>query len=428
MLDYCRKIIELVQIEKKSDKFYLLINLSFEQEVKLYWEIDSYTAQQINDVIESEGKVKHRLSLYCDWDETSNHYQGFITKTYRTESNRLTFHCSVNFHNQLKEIGQINTISDLKKLAFLSERLDLEDNTIQEKQVVKQSPKLVGIVSRSLKPLKLILVSMFIILLTSFSLHGYYDKINKIPLKSISNLNARAEVGEGDLIYRKVELIPKISPSIKKEQIDTELEDSDSYLKNKEHYFELNDLITYHIPEGHVALTFDDGPSIYSKEIVNILNSYNVGATFFFIGLNIQKYPEMVDYVHSNGYSIGAHTMNHFDLKTLSYERQEGEILQSMNMIEEITNEETTLFRPPYGEMNEKTKDIIQKNGKKLILWNNDPRDWSTKDKNIIFHRIHETETSGSIILLHESQAMIDALPKIIEHLQEQDLKIVSLH
>lgn len=77
--------------------------------------------------------------------------------------------------------------------------------------------------------------------------------------------------------------------------------------------------------------------------------------------------------------------------------------------------------------MNQNVKDLANQYGYKIILWNNDPEDWRNKDADAIVNHIKNTDISGSIILLHESQAVIDALPRIINYLKEQNLEIVSL-
>ncbi len=119
--------------------------------------------------------------------------------------------------------------------------------------------------------------------------------------------------------------------------------------------------------------------------------------------------------------------MTHPNLASLTYNDQIAEIQQSTKVIEEIINDEVILFRPPYEAFNEETEKIIQENNYKMILWNQDPEDWKTRDADKIYHYIQNIDASGSIILLHESQAVIDALPRILEHLNKQGLKIVNL-
>ena len=190
---------------------------------------------------------------------------------------------------------------------------------------------------------------------------------------------------------------------------------------------ELHEIISYSIPEGTVALTFDDGPSAYTQKIADILKSYQVGGTFFFVGENVLKYPEHVQYVHSNGYSIGSHSMNHLNLIKLPYEKQEFELLHTNQIIEEVIQEKIVLFRPPYGSNNEDTLAIVSNNEAKMVLWNTDTEDWKSRNADKIANSVRASKASGSIILLHESQAVIDALPQIIDYLQGQDLQIVNL-
>ncbi|HIW35345.1 MAG TPA: polysaccharide deacetylase family protein, partial [Candidatus Paenibacillus intestinavium] len=193
-------------------------------------------------------------------------------------------------------------------------------------------------------------------------------------------------------------------------------------------YIEIDDSLTYSIPEGYVALTFDDGPSKHTMEITDILKNYEVGGTFFFLGINAKKYPDHVQYVQSNGYSIGSHSMTHSIMTKLSIDEQEDELLQSAKIIEDITKEKVVLFRPPYGDVNEQVKSVVYNNEFKIVLWNRDSEDWKTNDPDKIFNYVRDTDVSGSVIIFHESQSLIDALPRIIENLQERNLQIVNLH
>ena len=192
-------------------------------------------------------------------------------------------------------------------------------------------------------------------------------------------------------------------------------------------FIELDQSINHGIPKGYVALTFDDGPSKYSAEIMEVLKAYNAGGTFFFTGINAQKYPESIQYIQSNGYSIGSHSMSHPKLSAISLYAQKFEIMESIHILNEITGAEITLFRPPYGAVNKGTKNILEDNEFPMVLWSIDPRDWETRNSDKIFDYIRNSEVSGSIILLHDSQSVIDALPSIIEYVHELGLQIVRL-
>ncbi|MNJ42377.1 Peptidoglycan-N-acetylglucosamine deacetylase [compost metagenome] len=152
-----------------------------------------------------------------------------------------------------------------------------------------------------------------------------------------------------------------------------------------------------------------------------------MGGTFFFVGKNVKKYPESIQYVKSNGYAIGSHGMNHLELTKLSDDKQKYEITQPNELIEELIGEPVILFRPPYGAKDDSVVNIIRGLHHKMVLWDIDTKDWESRDAKKIYNSVAKAGVSGSIILLHESQATIDALPQIIQFLKEQNLEIVNL-
>ena len=119
--------------------------------------------------------------------------------------------------------------------------------------------------------------------------------------------------------------------------------------------------------------------------------------------------------------------MNHPKFTSLSYQKQEKELTQANTIIEKITKEPVTLFRPPYGAKNSNTSKLTKKYNQKMVIWSIDTRDWESRNAKKILTVVKSSKTSGSIILLHESAAVVEALPDIIKHLQKEDLKIVNL-
>lgn len=415
---YSGKVMELVSIENDNEKSYLLIKLSFEQEVELFWEIDNDTAENLMTISEFDENHKYRLSLHTTYDKIKNQYLSLITRTYRNKSERISFACSVDFKTNLESIKNTKSINDLKRLLFLSMTLPAVDGKKIEQKIEQNeviNPKRFKL---QFKWVSVAIISVIIFILFGNSNKSYSNNLslNKAQINKTTITTAKVENTEAHLKNKKNIDTPVTSKLAK----DTS---SDSSLP----YIELGDSIAFKVPEGYVSLTFDDGPSKYTERIVDILKKYNVGGTFFFIGNNVIKHPDYVRYVHSNGYSIGSHSMDHVEMSHLSYKKQEEELLQSTKAIEDITNEKVVLFRPPYEALNELTKEVIHDHHDKMILWNRDTEDWKTRDANKIFNYVRNTEASGSIILLHESLAVIDALPKIIEHLKEQKLTIVSL-
>jgi peptidoglycan-N-acetylglucosamine deacetylase len=404
---YHGKVLELLAIEKSNEKTYLRIKLELEIEIELFWEIDSDTAENLIAISEFDGNHKCRLSLHTTLDIVKKQYISLLTRTYRDKSARIYFTCSVDYKNDLDSIKNIQSINDINYLPFLSKNLSEIDKNKTE-QINEQNEV---VIPKGYKPpLKWVSVAMISVIF--IILFGYSTKIS---INDTTIAKAAGKTTEAHLEKRKTVVTP-VTKLVKDDSIQSRLP-----------YIELDDFITYSIPEGYVSLTFDDGPSKYTTKIVDILKKYKAGGTFFFIGMNVQKHPDYVRYAHSNGYTIGSHSMNHVKMSNLSYEKQKNEFIQSTKVIENITNEKVVLFRPPYEDLNEQTKDVIHDYHDKMILWNRDPLDWKTRDADKIFNYVRNTKSSGSIILLHESQAVIDALPRIIERLQEQNLKIVNL-
>jgi peptidoglycan-N-acetylglucosamine deacetylase len=406
---YHGKVLELIAIEKNNDILYLHIKFFFEQEVEFFWEIDSDTAENLMVITKFDENQKYRLSLHSTFDAIKKQYISILTKTYRDKSDRICFSCSEDYNYNLDSIKNTRSINDLNKLPFISINL----STIDEKLKKDQNDAVIPNGSKfPFKWVSVPLISLMLVMLFGYSNNSF---LNKAASNNTDISNTKVEASEVNLKNKKTFVAPGTKLVTKKS------------MQSSLPYIKLDDSLTYSLPEGYVSLTFDDGPSKYTMKIVDILKKYKVGSTFFFIGVNVKKHPDYVQYVQSNGYSIGSHSMDHVQMSTLSYEEQKDELLQSIKAIEDITNEKVVLFRPPYEAINNQTKDVIRDYHEKMILWNRDTEDWKTRNSSKIFNYVRNTNTSGSIILLHESQAVIDALPKIIERLQQQNLKIVSL-
>lgn len=410
---YHGKLLELEAIEKRSAKTYLRIKLLFEEEFDIYLEVDSFTAKNINSFIHLDEKYKYRLSFNNYFDVIKQQPVSTLTKTYRDHSEKMSFSCSKEYISMLKSIKDIQHVDDLDKLTFISKNLEMVYR--KEKEEILKPIQNMKTKNNIHKFVRLSFISLTAIFVIFF---GYLSTISLSETSINENVLAQSiqfdnEVSTGQNITLDLDsnlLVGSIS--------------SNKFIVP---FIELDEIITYSLPKGNVALTFDDGPSKYSMKIVDILKEYGIGGTFFFIGKNAESYPDRVRYVQSNGYSIGSHSTNHLNIPTLSYVNQESELIESIKLLEDITNTEINLFRPPYGSYTKYIKDLVHENNYKMVLWDNDPEDWKTRDSDKIFYDIRNSDISGSIIILHESQALIDALPMIIEYLQELNLEIVSL-
>ena len=159
-----------------------------------------------------------------------------------------------------------------------------------------------------------------------------------------------------------------------------------------------------HANEGaKIALTFDDGPHPhYTHEILGILAEYNVRATFFVVGENVEFYPNMLCEVQAAGHEIGNHTYDHSRLGRFSTARVSDEILRTEQAVFELCDCRTKLFRPPEGMMNDAVLDAARALDYRVILWNIDTRDWDHTPPEQIAENILTHVKSGDIILMHD--------------------------
>ena len=174
-----------------------------------------------------------------------------------------------------------------------------------------------------------------------------------------------------------------------------------------------------------VALTFDDGPSKYTKDILDILKKYDACGTFFLIGNKVSFYGEVLREMLSEGNEIGNHSYDHKYLTRLSEEEVKDEINKTQDEIKRVTGYTPTLFRPTYGGYNNTLKSYIDLT---FVLWDVDSRDWSVKSTEGIMYNVFKDVKSGSIILFHDNhEYSVNALPYVIKELKKQGYKFVTV-
>ncbi|MBE6613776.1 MAG: polysaccharide deacetylase family protein [Ruminococcaceae bacterium] len=155
--------------------------------------------------------------------------------------------------------------------------------------------------------------------------------------------------------------------------------------------------------EKKIALTFDDGPHpVYTREILEILDSYGIPATFFIIGVNAEQYPELVQAELAAGHEIGNHTYRHLNLQREAYETVRGEILETENLLGEMTEQRLHLFRPPGGLYCDAVCRAAAELEYTVILWSVDTRDWAHPSVEDIVENVMTNADSGDIILFHD--------------------------
>ena len=182
---------------------------------------------------------------------------------------------------------------------------------------------------------------------------------------------------------------------------------------------------TVDINKPVVALTFDDGPSKYTNEIVDILKENDACGTFFVLGNKVSYYQETLLKLIENGNEIGNHTYNHKLLSNLNELEIKSQIDKSQQIIKEYIAYTPTIFRRSYGDIPKNIKENIPL---EVILWNIDTLDWKLKNKNKIIKRATKNIKDGDIILMHDTyKRSKDSLPEIIKILKEKGFQFVTI-
>lgn len=208
--------------------------------------------------------------------------------------------------------------------------------------------------------------------------------------------------------------------------------DKDGYMSigwvdigDKSHFFRVDGSEDKEAHQKLVALTYDDGPSENTSRLLDILEQYDVPATFFVVGTQCQAYPETLKREAELGMEIGSHTYDHTYLHKVSAE----EIKRVMDKNEEVLNsiigKGSVHMRPTGGGMNDTVRETIQF---PMILWDVDTLDWKSKDADSVVEIALSEVKDGSVILMHDLyESTVDASERIIPELIKQGYRLVTV-
>jgi peptidoglycan/xylan/chitin deacetylase (PgdA/CDA1 family) len=178
-----------------------------------------------------------------------------------------------------------------------------------------------------------------------------------------------------------------------------------------------------------VALTFDDGPTEFTPKFLDLLKENQIKATFFCIGKQIEKYPDTFQRIISEGHSLGNHTYSHSNnTGFLSTSKMIEEIEKCDDVIFEIGNIKTNLYRPPFGVTNPNISKAIKKKHKVSIGWNVRSLDTVTTDEKKIYRNVTRNLKKGSIILLHDtSEKTYHVLENLLLFLKDKEYSVFTV-
>lgn len=184
-----------------------------------------------------------------------------------------------------------------------------------------------------------------------------------------------------------------------------------------------------------VALTFDDGPDPrYTPQILDILKQYNAKATFFLIGARAKAHKGIVERIVREGHVVGNHTYWHPNLVKGGAGNLDWEVKETENTINEIVGYKPSLFRAPYGSLNDGLVQQLGKMGNSIIGWSVDSLDWMQLSPEQIEKNVLSNVHPGAIILMHDGGhwtmdllGTVQSLHKIISEIQKDGVEFVTI-
>ncbi len=185
--------------------------------------------------------------------------------------------------------------------------------------------------------------------------------------------------------------------------------------------------------EKNIYLTFDDGPiPELTNKILHILAQFDAKATFFCVGDNVRKHPEIFKAILAAEHSVGNHTQHH--LKAWKSDKKDylNDIDACDYYIQQHHRPKTKLFRPPYGQITPRLAKTISKLGYRIIMWDVLSKDYNRKiDTDIIIKKTIKHSKAGSIIVFHDNLKAQDnillTLPVYLKHFTELGFKFSAL-
>ena len=240
--------------------------------------------------------------------------------------------------------------------------------------------------------------------------HKYSNEIyQKVKSSTINNFTYLISEDKIDVYFNNIEFenidyIPYVTIILNSE-VSTNVDTDNSYKK-------------------YIAFTYDDGPSEYTKEILNTLETNNSSATFFMIGNRMKQNEDIILDIYNSNSEIGSHTYSHKDLKELKDDDLSTELNTTNLIFHNITDDNIKYLRPPYGRFNDSLFNL----GYEIILWNLDTKDWLLRDSDKIYNNVIKEACDGCIVLMHDIYPeTVEATKKLIPALNELNYEIVSI-
>lgn len=185
-------------------------------------------------------------------------------------------------------------------------------------------------------------------------------------------------------------------------------------------------------------LTFDDGPDpVFTPKVLDILAKFNAKATFFPIGKNVERYPDLIKRIVEEGHELGEHGYDHkHPWLTGPYGTWMDVWKGGRQLAAYAKNGAVNLFRPPYGKLNLVSMLYIYQKKKTAVFWNLDPKDYKLSSENMLIPNIQKHISKGTVILFHDGRcslakggrdATLRALALVLESARNKGLAPVTI-
>ncbi|GAB4267044.1 MAG: hypothetical protein Kow0029_01260 [Candidatus Rifleibacteriota bacterium] len=211
----------------------------------------------------------------------------------------------------------------------------------------------------------------------------------------------------------------------------SEMDLAENSLSLTSSYFSRPKLVKLLSGSKKIVLTFDDGPHPRTTPaVLEILRKRNIKAIFFVLGLQAEKYPDLIMQIHAEGHEIGNHSYNHKNMAQLTEEKAREQIEKTNSIVEAITGEKPKYFRPPYGALNQQVVKLLREENMNIMLWTVDPKDWQNKNTATIIRNLEKQlglngNMRGGAVLLHDIYpATVRALDPFLDKLSSNEYLI----
>lgn len=162
--------------------------------------------------------------------------------------------------------------------------------------------------------------------------------------------------------------------------------------------------------------------------ILDVLDEYDVKATFFLVGIWVEKYPELVKEIAARGHEIGNHSATHPHMTKISEAKMREELETMSSQLEQLTGTRPTLFRPPYGDYNDRVVTLCRQEGYEVVQWSVDSLDWKNYGVEDVIRKATRNVQKGDIVLFHnDAKYTLAALPTILQAYRDKGLKVIPV-